>query len=88
MPLGKFRMRVAGVLMATAMMGFGAPSAGLAETPKLGGTGGALGTMDILGAAFAEANPGVTQARGTRVRGMPFVLPSSATGGDHPGNSG
>ncbi len=46
--------------MAAAVMGFGAPAAGLAETLKLGGTGGALGTINILGVAFAEANPGVT----------------------------
>ena len=30
------------------------------ETLKLGGTGGVLGTMNSLGAAFAEANAGVT----------------------------
>lgn len=71
MLLGKFRMRVVGVLMATAIMGFGAPSAGLAETLKIGGTGGDLGTMRQLGEAFTAKHPGVTVE----------VLPSLGSGG-------
>ncbi len=71
MLLGKFRMRVAGVLMATAIMGFGAPSAGLAETLKIGGTGGALGTMQILGRAFEKQHAGVSVE----------ILPSLGSGG-------
>ena len=71
MLLGKFRMRVVGVLMATAIMGFGAPSAGLAETLQIGGTGGDLGTMRQLGEAFTAKHPGVTVE----------VLPSLGSGG-------
>ena len=57
--------------MATAIMGFGAPSAGLAESLKIGGTGGDLGTIKQICKAFQKSHAGVTVD----------VLPSLGSGG-------
>ncbi len=44
-------------LVAAGLLSLGLASAGQAETLKIGGTGGALGTMNILGAAFEGRGP-------------------------------
>ena len=70
MPLRKISSGLR-ALVAAGLLSLGLASAGQAETLKIGGTGGDLGTMRLLGKAFAERNPGVTVT----------VLPSLGSGG-------
>ena len=66
---GQINFKVLGALVVA--IALSAPADASAETLTFSGTGGALGMMNILGAAFAEANPGVTVD----------VLPSLGSGG-------
>jgi phosphate transport system substrate-binding protein len=47
-----------GIAILAALLAFGSRSAA-AETIRISGTGGAIGTMQILGEAFRKTNPGI-----------------------------
>ncbi|MEE9300296.1 MAG: substrate-binding domain-containing protein [Alphaproteobacteria bacterium] len=59
------------ILLPLVVLGFSLPAVGAAQTLKIGGTGGALGTMQILGRAFEKQHAGVSVE----------ILPSLGSGG-------
>ena len=67
--LNRIILSVAALLFGAAIW-LASPTA-RAETIKIGGTGSALGTMQLLGKAFAAANPGMSIA----------IVPSLSSGG-------